>query len=159
MIGPPQDDTAVTTENQAQLLQAGRHAVRLLALVVFILSISSNVAVAGGFKPPQDCLAYTGEHFQQCLYALIEMQTAKLSELQAKTEAQEGTIRQLQGQINERTATADQLQSQLRQQDRSIQNLQAQVQTAPLLYGPPYNPFYSPPYGSWAGGGVCLFGC
>ncbi|MGH7233050.1 MAG: hypothetical protein ACREJU_17085 [Nitrospiraceae bacterium] len=125
-------------------------------------------ARAGGFKSPEECLAYTGDAHLNCLYAYIEIQQGKVSRLQEELSSQKATAGQLQDRLDRQASVTEHLQDRIKDRDQLINDVRP-FQISPFLgfsysygyggpfyygrpffygrrfFGPCYGPFYSYP--------------
>ena len=135
---------------------------------LLLLSIPAEVffspieVQAGGFKSPEECLAYTGEAHINCLYAYIEIQQGKISRLQEEVNAHKATAGRLQDRLEQQASVTEHLQDRIKDRDQLIEGYRY-APIGPLLglsfsygYGAPfyygrrffgscYGPFYSYP--------------
>ena len=82
----------------------------VLSFLMFIVSgliLSSRHADAAGFKPPEECQAYTGEAHLNCLYAYIELQQSQLGRIEEELKAQKHKLGQLSDQVERRASVSE----------------------------------------------------
>lgn len=138
-------------------LSRGTEAITLHGLPVLLFAgILAAIAPcdhvqAGGFRSPEECLAYTGDAHLNCLYAYIEIQRDKIAKLEEELKTQKATVQQLQEQVNRQASITQQLQRGGEDRDEKVKDFN-RFQVVPFLgfsyyYGHPYlgRPFYYGP--------------
>jgi hypothetical protein len=124
-----------------------RHFSRLLLLGSVMGALWGLVpAEAGGFKSPEECLAYAGEAHLNCLYAYIEIQQGQISQLQEELRTQKATAGQLQEQVNRQASVTEHLQQRIRDRDQTISDFQRPWIGLSYSYGIPFSYSYGHPF-------------
>jgi hypothetical protein len=84
----------------------------LMTVLSFLIFLASGVtlapgfAQAAGFKPPEECLAYTGDAHLNCLYAYIELQKNQLGRIEDELKAQRGKLGELSDKVESRASSS-----------------------------------------------------
>jgi hypothetical protein len=76
--------------------------VRLLAFLSALLFTAT--VHAAGFKPPEECQAYTGEAHLNCLYAYIELQKDRLGKIEEQLKDQQSSLTELRDKVERKSA-------------------------------------------------------
>ncbi|WP_447979487.1 hypothetical protein [Candidatus Nitrospira bockiana] len=140
---------------------------RLTAAAVAFAALAGgalSLADAGGFRSPEECLAYSGDAHLNCLYAYIEIQQGKLTKLQEELNTVRAAKAQLQDQVSRDALQADALRRSLTERERRADRSPS-LHMAPFLgywssFGPPgpygfhygyrfFGPSYGPAFPCW----------
>jgi hypothetical protein len=133
----------------------------LIAAPVTLGLIASGSAQPGGFRSPEECLAYTGDAHLNCLYAYIEIQQGKITKLQEDMATLKANAAQLQDQANRQASMTEELRRGLAEREKIRQPPLIQVYPyfgygfsfgGPWAYGTPFHygyRFFGPCYGAF----------
>ena len=83
------------------------------AVLCIGVMVSGRAVEAEGFRPPEECKAYTGDAHLNCLYAYIEMQKDKLTKFDDELRTQKGALAQLRDQVDRQASMTDDLQRRM----------------------------------------------
>jgi hypothetical protein len=85
-----------------ELVRVTRHT---SLVTCFILSLS-GIVHAAGFKPPDECQAYTGDAHLNCLYAYIELQKDRLGKIEEQLKDQQSGLRELRDKVERKAESS-----------------------------------------------------
>ncbi len=77
--------------------------------------------LSSGFKSPEECLAYDDAAHLNCLYAYIEIQQEKISQLEAKLNQEKRTSQQLQDNVNHQLSLNEVLQQRISDREHDLE--------------------------------------
>jgi hypothetical protein len=148
----PRGPLTTSTDPRQAVQRWGGPAAIVSFLLVIAVAISSGPAQAAGFKPPQECEAYTGEAHLNCLYAYIELQQSQLGRIEEDLKAQNRKLRDLSDKVESNTRAPGIEKAAPLPPDPVYVPVPSPV---PSYAYPPYYAY--PPFGYYAPFGFSLF--
>lgn len=113
-------------------------------VLAFWWMVSPDTTLAAGFKPPEECEAYSGDAHLNCLYAYIEIQKEKTGKIEEELKAQKEKL--------------DKLDAKLDRQEEARTAPAPSTTVIPAPVYPNYYPGYAYPPGFFYGGsGLSLY--